>query len=71
MITKFDEDMNPEASYHTTLITCECPAGERPICRHRSMLPKFLQRDAVDTDWFYDYDNIGWHRFDLGNGEAA
>lgn len=59
-ITKFDADLNVESSYITTALTCDCPAGERPMCRHREMLPKFLLRNAVNTFWMYDYDRDGW-----------
>lgn len=59
-ITKFDEYMNPQGSYLTDGEACECPAGVRPTCRHRQMLPKFLQREAIGTSWFYDYDRGGW-----------
>lgn len=59
-ITKFDEDLNPTSSYLCTDADCECPAGVRPMCRHREMLPKFLARDAVGTGWMYDYDRGGW-----------
>jgi hypothetical protein len=59
-ITKFDEDFNVESSYLCTVADCECPAGVRPMCRHREMLPKFLSREAVGTGWMYDYDRGGW-----------
>lgn len=59
-ITKFDEDQNPVSSYLCTERECECPAGKRPMCRHREMLPRFLHRNAVGTGWWYDYDRGGW-----------
>lgn len=59
-ITKFDTDMNVEASYLTDGIACECPAGERPACRHRIMLSRFIARGAVNTFWLYDYERNGW-----------
>jgi hypothetical protein len=59
-ITKFDDDMNVESSYICTEEQCDCPAGVRPTCRHRQMLPKFLQRNFVDTEWFLDFDRGGW-----------
>jgi hypothetical protein len=59
-ITKFDEDFNIESTYLCTVADCECPAGVRPMCRHREMLPKFLSREAVGTGWMYDYDRGGW-----------
>ena len=59
-ITKFDHDMNVESSYLCTERECECPAGHRPMCRHREMLPKFIHRKAIGTEWFLDYDRGGW-----------
>lgn len=55
-ITKFDDDMNVEASYKVTLAGCDCPAGKRPTCRHRKMLPNFIRARAVNTAMFYDFD---------------
>lgn len=59
-ITKFDQHNNVESSYLCTTSECECPAGVRPTCRHRDMLPKFLNRGAVGTGWWFDYDRGGW-----------
>jgi hypothetical protein len=59
-ISKFDPDFNVESSYLCTLTECECPAGHRPTCRHRQMLPRFLQREHVGDEWFYDFDRGGW-----------
>ncbi len=59
-ISKFDDDMNVQSSYLCTETECDCPAGVRPICRHREMLPKFLQREHVGDDWWFDYDRGGW-----------
>lgn len=59
-ITKFDSDMNPQGSYLLSLKECECPAGVRPTCRHRQMLPKFIGRGHVGDEWFFDFDRGGW-----------
>lgn len=66
-ITKFDSDMIVESSYITDGVSCECPAGERPTCRHRTMLPRFIARGAVNSFWFHDYDRNGW--VSMGNAE--
>lgn len=58
-ITKFN-DGEVESSYLCSTTECQCPAGSRPICRHRLMLPMFLNRGAVDTFWFLDFDRKGW-----------
>ena len=55
-ITKF-VDGNPESSYLTTHHECQCPAGSRPTCRHRQMLPAFLDRGIVDTHLFLNWDH--------------
>lgn len=62
-ITKFDVDLNPvpDASYLTSREACECPAGVRPMCRHRHMLEHFLTEDAVDQPVFYCYETGAWH----------
>lgn len=71
-ISKFDGDtMNVESSYLTTLSECDCPAGVRDTCRHRTMLHKFLARNAVNTHWMYDHDRDGWVQTDLGEEPAA
>ena len=58
-IGKFDEDLNLLAAYNTDLKYCSCPAGPRPSCRHRKMLPRMISR--VDTDEFYCYETQTWH----------
>lgn len=68
-ITKFTENMDVESSYLCTTDECDCPAGVRPTCRHRQMLPRFLSRNAVGNEWFFDYDRGGWVQ--MGNEWAA
>jgi hypothetical protein len=55
-ITKFI-DGNPESSYLLSHAECQCPAGSRPTCRHRQMLPEFISRQIIDTHWFLDWDD--------------
>lgn len=62
IITKFDNDFNVEATYTTSLSECDCPAGTRDTCRHRTMLPIFLASEHVNDNWFYNYDTHGWHK---------
>lgn len=54
-ITKF-VDGEVESSYHTTHTECDCPAGRRPSCRHRQMLPQMIAAGIVNTHWFWDFD---------------
>src|SRR5579859_4963539 len=56
-ITKFT-DGNVESSYLCTETECECPAGVRPTCRHRQMLPSMLAAGITNTHWFWDYDRM-------------
>lgn len=59
-ISKFDLHFDLESSYLCTEAECECPAGHRPTCRHRQMLPKFIQRSHIGDEWFFDFDRGGW-----------
>lgn len=54
-ITKF-ADGEVESSYLTNGVTCDCPAGPRPTCRHRQMLPQMISSGIVNTHWFLDWD---------------
>jgi hypothetical protein len=62
-ITKFTPDLDVESSYLLSdtvdeagrrQLLCECPAGVRPSCRHRQMLPHLLP--LVDTEYFWDFE---------------
>ena len=59
-MTKFDTDYRVEASYVVSKAGCDCPAGNRPTCRHRKMLPLFLREQHVDDGWFLDWDTRLW-----------
>lgn len=61
-------DGNPEASYLCDAGACECPAGVRPTCRHRQMLPMMLDRHLANSTLFWDFDN--GHSCDI-NGNPA
>lgn len=56
-ITKFTNDLDVESSYLLSETECECPAGSRPSCRHRQMLPTMLAEELCDSGGFYDFDN--------------
>ena len=55
-ITKFTNNLDVESSYLLSLSECECPAGSRPTCRHRQMLPDMLAYDMANTGMFYDFE---------------
>lgn len=59
-ITKFDSDANVESSYLTDGRECQCPAGVRPTCRHRKMLPLFKASAATNGQAFYDFEGKFW-----------
>src|SRR5882724_4244811 len=59
-ITKFDSEMNPLSSYLCTFEECDCPRGPHPTCRHRQMLPMFINRQHIGDEWFLDFDHGGW-----------
>lgn len=66
-MAKFDGDFNVAAIYHLSTnhrggYDCECPAGGRPSCKHRKMVPIFLAAKAVDTLQFYEYETQMWHQ---------
>jgi hypothetical protein len=56
-ITKFTNDLEVESSYLTSHQECTCPAGHRPTCRHRQMLPSMLAADLADSGGFYDFES--------------
>jgi hypothetical protein len=66
-ITKFTDDLNVESSYIVSRSSCDCPAGVRDTCRHRQMLPSFVER--IDTPWFLDWDNRRWFYYNSETGE--
>ena len=59
-MTKFDMDYRVEESYFVSKAGCDCPGGNRPTCRHRKMLPLFLEANHVDDGWFLDWDTRLW-----------
>lgn len=62
IVTKFDLDYNMESMYGLSAEGCLCPAGHKPTCRHRKMLPLFLQHNHVDDGWFLDWDTRLWRK---------
>lgn len=56
-ITKFTNDLDVESSYLTSHNECACPAGHRPTCRHRQMLPTMLAANLCDSGGFYDFES--------------
>jgi hypothetical protein len=66
-VSKFDDDLNVESTHQITMkrnrMYCTCPRGERfSTCRHRKMLPIFIEKGRVNTGWFYDFENEKWKK---------
>lgn len=61
-ITKLDEDYSVESTYLVSATTCDCPAGPRPTCRHRQMLPFFLAKPHIDDGWMLDWATRQWRK---------
>jgi hypothetical protein len=68
-ITKFSSSGDVQSSYLCDHVNCECPAGVRDTCRHRQMLPAFLEQGLVNSHLFLDWDR-GRHVVDF-NGHPA
>ena len=81
LITKFDQDLNVETHYvlvpagdNPAKLICDCPAAQRPTCRHRIMVPLFIYENKTDTEWFLRYDPVGhstWECPTTGNEPVA
>ena len=62
IVMKFDSDYEVESVYALSAGLCVCPAGHKPTCRHRKMLPMFLAQHHVDDGWFLDWDTRLWRK---------
>ena len=65
IITKFDDDLNPQASYQLSEGVCTCPAGIHDrYCRHKEMRELFEERGRVNSGWLLQYPEHKWWYFD-------
>jgi len=62
IIQKFDTDYHCESVYALTQSECQCPQGNKPKCRHRTMLPMFLKHGHIGDGWFLEWDTRLWRR---------
>lgn len=62
IVTKFDEDWNPIATYAVSPSACSGPDGHRPTCKHRKMLTLFRSSEHIDDGWFLDWDTRMWQQ---------
>jgi len=68
-ITKFDSGLVPFehhdgtiSSYTCTEEGCDCPQGHKPSCRHRKMLPFFIEEGHVGDNYFFIWDTHQWFK---------
>lgn len=63
-ILKCDEDFNPTGEYQVSKtgshLECSCFASNKPICRHRIMVPEFEVENRFDSHWWYSFDKKKW-----------
>ena len=66
-VTKFDSGFVPFEHHDGTVSAytcsesgCDCPQGHKPSCRHRKMLPFFLEHNHVNDGWFFIWDTHQW-----------
>jgi hypothetical protein len=62
IIQKFDPDYRCESVYALSEVTCMCPQGHKPTCRHRKMLAEFLRLEHIGDGWFMEWDTRLWRR---------
>ena len=60
IITKLTPDFVAEATYNLSLRECTCPAGHRPTCRHRQMLPTFLAAGHISDGYLLSWPLLVW-----------
>src|SRR5215469_8463368 len=70
-LVPFEDDKGRISSYTCSLQECECPAGHKPTCRHRKMLPLFLENDHIDDNYFFIWDTHQWFKATGIFAEAA
>src|ERR1700693_246624 len=62
VIQKFDKDYVWQSLYALSATICTCPQGHKPKCRHRTMLPMFLQHGHIGDGWFLEWNTRMWRR---------
>lgn len=68
MIAKWEDNvtLDPTGDFYDLTeyagrVSCDCPAGNKPECRHRKMYSEFVNKGIInDPRWFYDYDKNQW-----------
>lgn len=64
-MAKFDKLFALDAVYNIKFsrgrFSCDCPASNKPNCKHREMIPTFVTSRKVDTGYFLCYDTGDWH----------
>lgn len=60
VISKIGDYDDEIARYKVSKRECSCPSGNRPTCKHRSMLDFFLHYKHVNDGWLLNWDNRQW-----------
>lgn len=68
MMTKFDENLNPQKTYFLNGTVCTCPAGtHNRWCRHKEMKEYFTELGRMNSSWLFEYETHKWFFFDHDN----
>lgn len=63
-MVKFDSLLNVQAVYemrrYGLRVGCACFQANKDTCRHRAMVALFVEKKAVDSGRFYDYEQGKW-----------
>lgn len=64
-VLKFTKNLDHEATYYISdlpngAMICNCPAGNKPTCRHQQMLRKFQAEERVNKGYFFNHDKDKW-----------
>lgn len=64
-ILKCDMDFNPTGEYHVSKnpsgsMNCSCFAGNKDVCRHRTMVIEFQLSKKVDSNSWFHFESRKW-----------
>jgi len=56
----FEDGKGRNSMYTCSVEGCDCPAGHKDTCRHRKMLPFFIEHKHIDDGWFFIWNTHQW-----------
>ena len=56
----FEDRKGRNSIYTLSNDGCDCPQGHKDTCRHRKMLPFFLENEHIDDGWFFSWSTHQW-----------